>query len=106
MFTDTCSIQNVTRDKQFGKVTVIKTSLPTPCRVEDEDLSEKNNEGSRSVYKRFYMLPPGTEIYKGDNIKTLTQRGVIITETYFEVDQIFPVGGMSPHHMEVTVSNV
>lgn len=106
MYTDKCSIQNILNGTQFGDETILDTQNNVLCRVEGEDLAENSNSGTRNVHKRLYILPPGTVISNGDKIKTVIQRGVIITEDYFKVDQVFKVGGLAPHHLEVSILNV
>lgn len=105
IYTDECEVQNITKTPQFGETTT-GTPFKVKCREEANDRSKNAMEGNAYRYKRIYLIPPGTNIKVGDNIKTTMRQNVAITESYAKVDEVMPVGRFLPHHIEVRLYDV
>jgi hypothetical protein len=103
MYTDMCMIQNKTRSAQFGEIENTALEFESVCRVERMDKAVHGATGTMIKYSRLYFLPADVSISKGDSIKVTMERGVKIDEEYLDVEEVFPIGGFYPHHLEVYV---
>lgn len=100
IYTDRANYQTRTKDPTSGETTK-GTPLEVKARIESEDLVKKGADGSTTVYKRLYILPPTVDIKEGDFIKAVKIGGKVITEDYMKVEVVFPVARYRLHHYEV-----
>lgn len=100
-FHQKCEIINLTHSKQFGEASA-GTPVIYDCRCESENGFSTGGNGRVPSDTRLYLMPKNTVVRYGDKVRLTESFGVVINEGYQVVSKVFPVGGSSLHHYEVS----